>query len=68
MTSDFDECIETLISTGKQGKFGYIANHRNLEDISPNCRKLAFFGKQEGNFPILEVIFRRRFFLMWPTH
>jgi hypothetical protein len=25
----------------------------------------ANFAKQEGNFPILEVIFQRRFFLMW---
>jgi hypothetical protein len=37
---------------------------RKIEDIFPNCLELAFFGKQEGNFPKLEVIFRRRFFLI----
>jgi hypothetical protein len=26
--------------------------------------ELAFSGKQEGNFPKLEVIFQRRFFLI----
>jgi hypothetical protein len=48
----------------------YFYNDKNIkptkevEDISRNFLQCAWFGKQRGNCPKLEVIFQRRFFLM----
>jgi hypothetical protein len=45
---------------------------KEIEDISLDFLQFAWFGKQKGNCPKLEVIFQRRFFLMranpYPDH
>jgi hypothetical protein len=41
---------------------------KEIEDISLDFLQFAWFGKQRGNCPKLEVIFQRRFFLMTAAH